>query len=262
MAYRRGARHQPAVSACIAAIRASACTLGLAVAGPPERWAPSAAERAPAVGDHCCLPRVRPGLRHTVIVSAILTTLIGGLLAISGGLVGIALTDRRERTRWMRDSQLQASISLLSALQLLVRRMINVAYLDPQVWADQESLDPGRRRDKDPQSSATVAAFVEATVAWNNALYRALLIAPPSVATKIPDLDREVDRLVDLAVARSWTRTEFRQERAGLGRMAAEYLRLARSLAGLPDIELPSIWTWDSGSLTAAESGQATNDPG
>ena len=201
------------------------------------------------------------GLRHTVIVSAILTTLIGGLLAISGGLVGIALTDRRERTRWMRDSQLQASINLLSALQLLVRRMINVAYLDPQVWADQESLDPGRRRDKDPQSSATVAAFVEATVAWNNALYRALLIAPPSVAAKIPDLDREVDRLVDLAVARSWTRTEFRQERAGLGRMAAEYLRLARSLAGLPDIELPSIWTWDSGNLTAAESGQATSDP-
>ena len=39
------------------------------------------------------------------------------LLAISGGLVGIALTDRRERTRWLRDSQLQTSTSLLSALQ-------------------------------------------------------------------------------------------------------------------------------------------------
>jgi hypothetical protein len=178
-------------------------------------------------------------------VTAILTTLIGGLLAISGGLVGVAMSDRRERTRWLRDSQLQASTSLLSALQLLVRRMINVAYLDPSVWADQESLDPEKRKDKDPLSSATVAAFVEATVGWNNALYGALLIAPPSVAVKIPQLDREVDRLVDLAVTKSWTRTEFRQERARLGRMAAEYLKLARSLAGLPDIELPSIWTWD-----------------
>jgi hypothetical protein len=110
---------------------------------------------------------------------------------------------------------------------------------------NQESLDPGKRRDKDPTSSTTVAAFVEATVEWNNALYGVLLIAPPGVAAKIPQLDREVDRLLDLAVFRSWTRTEFRQERANLGRMAAEYLRLTRSLAGLPDIELPSIWTWD-----------------
>lgn len=74
-------------------------------------------------------------------MSAILTTLLGGLLAISGGLVGIALNDR-ERTRWFRDAQLQASTNLLSALQLLVRRMINVAYLDPSEWMSQDSLDP------------------------------------------------------------------------------------------------------------------------
>ena len=72
-------------------------------------------------------------------MSAILTTLLGGLLAISGGLVGIALNDRRERTRWFRDAQLQASTNLLSALQLLVRRMINVAYLDPSEWMSQDS---------------------------------------------------------------------------------------------------------------------------
>lgn len=123
-------------------------------------------------------------------VTAVLTTLIGGFLAISGGLVGIALTDRRERTRWLRDSQLQASTSLLSALQLLVRRMINVAYLDPAEWGDHESLDPEKRKHKSPLSAAVVAAFDEATVGWNNALYAALLIAPPSVAAKIPELDR------------------------------------------------------------------------
>ena len=135
-----------------------------------------------------------------------------------------------------------------------------VAYLDPAEWGDHESLDPEKRKHKSPLSAAVVAAFDEATVGWNNALYAALLIAPPSVAAKIPELDREVDRLMDLAVGRTWTKTEFRQQRVDLGRLAADYLRLARSLAGLPDIELPSIWTWDSSNGTApghqdAESG-------
>ena len=44
-----------------------------------------------------------------VVVTAILTTLLGGFLAIAGGLVGIAIGDRRERSRWLRDSQWQAS---------------------------------------------------------------------------------------------------------------------------------------------------------
>jgi hypothetical protein len=168
------------------------------------------------------------------IMTAILTTLLGGFLAIAGGLVGIALGDRRERSRWLRDSQWQASTNLLSALQLLIRRMINVSYLD-----EKESHDP---------ASAVVASFSEATVAWNSALYSALLITPPEVAAEIPQLDREVDRLLDLAVSRRWKRGEFRKERIKLGRMAAEYLRRARKFAELPDIELPSIWAWDDGS--------------
>lgn len=170
---------------------------------------------------------------HCLGMDAILTTLLGGSLAIAGGLVGIALGDRRERSRWLRDSQWQASTNLLGALQLLIRRMINVAYLDPR-----DSTDP---------ASPVVEAFHEATVQWNNAIYGALLIAPPAVAAEIPKLDREVDRLLDLAVARRWTRAEFRHERVLLGRRAAEYLKVARRLAALPDIALSSIWTWDDG---------------
>ena len=128
-------------------------------------------------------------------MTAVLTTLLGGSLAIAGGLVGIALGDRRERNRWLQDSQWQASTNLLSALQLLVRRMINVSYVD-----EQESVDP---------ASAIVASFSEATVAWNSAFYSALLIAPPEVAAGIPKLDREVDRLFDLAVSRRWKRGDF-----------------------------------------------------
>jgi len=179
-------------------------------------------------------------------VNALLTTLLGGLLAIAGGLVGIALNGRRERTRWLRDSQLQANINLLTALQLLIRRMTNVAYLDPSVWKNPKTFEMATLDDRDP-SVAMVSAYVEATVSWNNAIYAALLVAPPSVAAKVPPLDQEVDRLCDLAVARTWTRAEFRRERAELGRMAAEYLRTARNLAGLTDIALPSIWTWDAG---------------
>jgi hypothetical protein len=164
-------------------------------------------------------------------MSAIVTTLLGGLLAISGGLVGVGLSDRRERSRWLRDTQLQATTNLLSALQLLVRRMINLAYLSPS-----ESVDP---------TSPVVAAFHEA-VEWNKALYGGLLIAPPDVAAEIPELDREVDRLVDLAVASVWTRSDFRNERTRLGRMAAAHLKLARTVARLPDIDLHSIWAWDN----------------
>ena len=125
-------------------------------------------------------------------------------------------------------------------MQLLIRRMTNVAYLDPSVWKDPKTFELAKLDDGDP-SVAMVSAYVEATVGWNNAIYAALLVAPPSVAAKIPPLDQEVDRLCDLAVARTWTRTEFRRERAELGRMAAEYLRTARNLAGLADIALPSV---------------------
>ncbi|MGH3401085.1 MAG: hypothetical protein ACRDRJ_00965 [Streptosporangiaceae bacterium] len=189
-------------------------------------------------------------------MTAILTTLIGGLLAISGGLVGVALTDRRERTRWLRDAELQATTNLLSALQLLIRRMINVAYLDPADTWDLESLDPEKRTHKSVTSATVIGAFEEATIGWNNALYAALLIAPPSVAAYIPELDREVDRLVGLSVTRRWTRSEFRQQRTELGRMAAAYLRLSRSLAGMPEIQLPTIWTWDSSGVPAADDDQ------
>jgi hypothetical protein len=177
-------------------------------------------------------------------MTAVLTTLLGGCLAIAGGLVGIALGDRRERSRWLRDSQWQASTNLLGALQLVIRRMITVSYLD-----EKKSVDP---------AIAAVTSFSEATVAWNSALYSALLITPPEVAAKIPELDREVDRLNALARSRRWARGEFRQERVRLGQMAAEYLRRARQTAGLPDIDLPSIWAWDTASDQPDRAGETS----
>jgi hypothetical protein len=145
-------------------------------------------------------------------------------------LVGIALSDRRERHRWLRDSQLQASTNLLSALQPLVRRMINVAYLDRA-----ESQDP---------SSPAVAAFNDAMVAWNNARCAALLVTPSRVAAQVPALE-----------ARSiacWTWPAIRRGRGwtcgSRARSSAAWLRTACwSPASWPAwrTSLPSIWTWD-----------------
>jgi hypothetical protein len=55
----------------------------------------------------CCPSETTPA--RLVRTGPALTTLLGGLLAIGGGLVGIALGDRRERNRWLRDSQWRAS---------------------------------------------------------------------------------------------------------------------------------------------------------
>ena len=73
-----------------------------------------------------------------------------------------------------------------------------------------------------------------------------MLVSPQEMVARIPGLDREVDRLLDQAMARAWSRTDFRQERRQLGRLAAEYLNIARTAAGSPKIPLHSIWTWDT----------------
>jgi hypothetical protein len=162
-------------------------------------------------------------------MSGVVGPIVGGLLAITGGLLVALTTHRRERTRWQRDAQLRAANDLLSSLQILVRRMITVAYLQDKFTDD---------------APTAMVQYREATVSWNSAMYGALLVSPRPVAEFIPVLDREVDRLLDAAWARSWSRAEFRQERRVLGEMAAEYLGLCRKLAGFEAIDLPSVWSW------------------
>ena len=169
-------------------------------------------------------------------MDAIVATLVGGLLTIAGGLVGARTADRRAESRWRQDAQLQATTRLLGALQTLMRRMIDFAYL----------------QEKNDRTSITIQNYHEATTGWNSAMYAAWLVALPGPAAQIALLDREVDRLLDLAASKQWTRDEFRQERATIGRLAADYLRTSRREAGFPDIALPSIWTWDTDETDAA----------
>src|SRR4051812_40587600 len=163
-------------------------------------------------------------------MQALLGPLIGGLLAITGGLRVAVATHRRERTKWRRDAQVKAVVELLSALQLLLRRMINLAY------------EPDMRNDA---GRAAIARYEEATVGWNSTMYAAFLVSPPTTTDLIARLDREVDRLLDASMSRTWSRADFRQQRSALGQLAADYLALNRAELGLPAIQLPTLWSWE-----------------
>jgi hypothetical protein len=166
-------------------------------------------------------------------MTTLLAALIGGGLAIAGGLVGVFATDRRERNRWRRDAQLRVSTELLSCLQEVIRRMIRLAYL----------------AEKPPQPTLTpsTSAYHEASVNWNSSIYAALLVSSPKIAGMVQGLDREFDRLLEQALERTWSRAEFREERRPLGRLAATYLNAARAEVGWPPIPIETVWAWDEG---------------
>ena len=66
------------------------------------------------------------------------------------------------------------------------------------------------------------------------------------IAQNVREIDQEVDRLLGEALARRWDRIEFRAERARLGELMAQHVALVRSEAGLPAMELPTVWTWNT----------------
>jgi hypothetical protein len=182
---------------------------------------------------------------HGVVMLAILASSASGVLgAILGVVVTWVLTGRSERRQWKRDTQLQASVDLVNALQLLIRRMINMAYLGEESGS-YESRDFKDRRPKNEHAVEAISRIDDAQIEWNNAQHKVMVFNPPEVVALIPALDREADRLLNQAHARAWTRSEYREERRTIGRMAADYLKTARRVAGESEIELASIYTWD-----------------
>jgi hypothetical protein len=178
-------------------------------------------------------------------MGAIITSAASGVLgAILGVVVTWVLAGRSEHRRWKRDTQLQASVDLVNALQLLIRRIINLAFLGQEAgsYDNQEFSD---RKPKGKDALEVIANIDDAQIEWNNAQYKVMIFNPPEVVALIPALSTEVDRLLNQAHSRDWARPEFREERITIGRMAADYLKTARRVAGEPKIELASIYTWD-----------------
>ena len=167
---------------------------------------------------------------HTCNMQAFVGAVVGGLLAIAGGLAAVLATSRSVRSQWRKDTQLKVSTELLSALQKRVSTINDLAYL-----ADKEG------DDFDNAWSAECAAVVE----WNNARHAALLVSPPEAAALLQDLDEEGDSLTKRAVAKQWTLKEFRKERDSLGQLAANYLDATRAETGWPPLRLKSLWMWD-----------------
>ncbi|HEY2791478.1 MAG TPA: hypothetical protein VGJ28_03930 [Micromonosporaceae bacterium] len=178
-------------------------------------------------------------------MSQILGAIVGGLLAILGGIAVTYTSHARENAKGRREAQLKASADLLAALQTLVRRLIDLAFL-----AEKRSGD---------EALSTISRYHDATIQWNGAMYAALLVSPPSLVGVITALDHELDVLCDAAVARQWSRPDFRVERRQLGRLAATYLAKSRQIAGLPDLGLPSIWAWDTTSNGSSPEQQAAS---
>jgi hypothetical protein len=179
-------------------------------------------------------------------MNALLATFLGGALAIAGGLVGVLATHRSESSRWRRDAQLRTSTELLSSLQEVIRRMIDLAYLTEK---------PARGST----TGRTPSAYHEATIGWNSSIYAALLVSPPNLAALVQNLDREVDRLLERALEKQWSRIDFREERRRLGRLAANYLNASRAEVGWSPVPIDSVWAWDRPGLDdAAGKGDTT----
>jgi hypothetical protein len=163
-------------------------------------------------------------------MQAFLAALVGGLLAIAGGLAAVFATSRGVRSQWRNDTQLKVSTEVLSALQKMVRRINDLAFLP-----DKEG------GAADNAWSAHVASATE----WNNARHAALFVSSPKVAALLQDLDGQLDSLTIRAVTKQWTLVEFRKERDSLGQLAADFLDAARAETGWPPLQLKSLWTWD-----------------
>ena len=164
------------------------------------------------------------------------SAVVGALGAFVAILIAQALSNRSAARDNLRDRRLDSAGEIISALHELNRRLTNVAYV-----SDSRSRDP-----TDPEW----VAYHQSAVRWNTAISTGLAYLSKADAARLLDLDREVDRLLDLAMFRSdWERGSFRTERLSLGRDALTFINAVRREAGEEDLELVSIWSWDDGQI-------------
>lgn len=69
-----------------------------------------------------------------------------------------------------------------------------------------------------------------------------------------------VDRLLERALEKPWSRADFREERRALGRLAAAYLNASRAEAGWSPIPIETVWAWDEATRDSTASQGATHE--
>jgi hypothetical protein len=211
--------------------------VGAEPVGVPTRSCSS--QRREAAGDS---GSTDPSAWLAVTVSdQILGVLVGGGVAIVSGLVVAFMTERRGRGEWRRQARLTSAGKTMRALQVVNREITNLAI-------SKTSTIDGTGSEWLPYHAAAID--------WNSARHEAALIAPQEELKLLAKLDREQDRLLEVAVLKRWDPSNFRRERAQLGELAGEYIRVARSTAGEGATDLPSLWSW------ASDMEEATRPPG
>jgi hypothetical protein len=167
----------------------------------------------------------------SALIGAIVGACVAGGLTIVASVATVVVADRRAKYSRHREAHLAAAAEVLSALQNLNRKMINVAREGRPAKADADNV--------------FWDDFHETATRWNSARYVAALYCSQEEFDILTELDAETDMLLELAMSKVWTSREFRPHRQHLGVLAASFLREARAASGQPSISIPSVWAWD-----------------
>ncbi len=185
-----------------------------------------------------------------VDVGTLVAASLGGVLAIAGGVVSVVVRRWQEQRHWYREHQIQLVGEAMAAAQRIMRIITTIAYGEPRPY-DQlttpgdSPASPGVYYPGGDGSDDLYDAMTE----WNSALHRLLISAPSEIVRRTREIDLELDRLLDAAYDRRWSREAFRAERVLAGRLLLDLGKSARTHSGFGDLQVDgeSIWTWDDG---------------
>lgn len=184
-------------------------------------------------------------------LSQLASTGLGAFLALLGGLVALRARRWWETNHWYRELHISNSTDLLVAMQGFVRQIVNIAYLPGRPLETIVGVPGSSVTEPDVFLADGSQEFYESVNAWNSALHRLVLAAPPRQVAIARSMDVELDRLLDVAVTQTWPRGRFREERSTLGDLAADFVAEVRAEARLPEIPIDNVWTWADDRMSA-----------
>jgi hypothetical protein len=121
--------------------------------------------------------------------------LVAGSLTIVASVATVLVADRRAKHTRHREAHIVAAAEVLSALQNLNRKMINVAREGRPAKADADNV--------------FWDDFHETATRWNSARYVAALYCSQEEFDILAELDAETDKLLELAMSKVWTVESF-----------------------------------------------------
>jgi hypothetical protein len=131
----------------------------------------------------------------SALIGAIVGACVAGSLTIVASVATVLVADRRAKHTRHREAHIVAAAEVLSALQNLNRKMINVAREGRPAKADADNV--------------FWDDFHETATRWNSARYVAALYCSQEEFDILAELDAETDKLLELAMSKVWTVESF-----------------------------------------------------